>query len=1257
MEINMLESLEFYKEIIENHPQPILVINSDNGEIAYVNQSAVDFYGYNFDDFVHLNINQINTYSDAEIKNEMELAIKEKRNYSVYRHKLANDSIKAVSVMSYPLEIRRTKVLLNIVQEMKNFNKKLNDQFYKAIEDVHDMICLIRIEPSGYLRSIVASKAFVNLIEKDVSDVEDVEIESFLRLKNGYSYDDAVFDAEAFNAIFNKSVSVRVTNMQLRFYGDKYYLMKFEPLNVHPFSTRKLSWSDIEEHKSEDKGVLIDINYTLNNNNQLLFEKVNQVIRKKIESLFEEQHIMCERMSVTYRLTYFCHADTNVLYELAEKLIADQDKNQELLDIDIKYRVSISDYSYFGEKQLLTLNEMIKSYDDYEFDNIHAFAESDQFIKAIDIKNSISKAIETDQMRLYIQGIVDVKENCVEGYEVLIRWQHPDYGLVYPNEFLHLLELTGEVVQLDFWVIKRTFEFLRNSGGDFEGVYMHINLSPKTLANRDLLSYIKEHVHGVNVHKVVFEVTEEKNTPFMQYVLTELKQMGFLLAIDDFGKGYSSFSRIKNFGVQYVKIDKSFIHGLTENVDDLLILKSIISMCNNLNIKVIAEGIESLEQLEFLYSRKCYIIQGFLFSKPDSIVDLELKHQKTTNHAQNIINHLASKEITTKKFYNRGRIIFQDIDLNYEFVAPNIELSEMLNFDLHEFMKKSFLDLLPKKYMQPFKTFTESLCEQRDLNAIMLNLLGKGETTYRVICAANKKVEQDGYRLFLEFLEHEKETESELLGLSHSYIQAFEEAPSGMMIIDDDYCIKKWNRSCELIFGRTFNDVKDKNAIKLLADEENSRSMNSMLREAVQDTYSERLIDNSNADKELICRWHVSAIFDDTQQTHQYICIINDITEDLRNSRKMSRVNMALNQSNSIIIMTDVHGVIEYVNDEFYKITGFDREAVIGTYSKSLSMNEQNREYYSEIWRTIMRGEVWSGEVLNMKKDQTSYWAKVSIYPINEDSEVTGFVEIQTDTTNERELMDMNQNLKTKLFEQDKVASLGLLSSGIMHEINNPLSYIQGNVKYIIEEFSDLKSLDDDEIEDLKDAILDIDKGVTQIKDIAEGLKKYIFNSNLDEKEEVDLVSEIETVLMLSKNEYKYYASIDFLYDEDENYVVLGFASKLKQVFMNIIINAAHAISGADKGDLGNIKIELGLDDLYLNVMISDNGTGMDAATVEKIFEPLFTTKEEGVGSGLGLSVSRQIIEEDHDGKLSCVSILGEGTKFTIQLPKGLNGL
>ena len=151
--------------------------------------------------------------------------------------------------------------------------------------------------------------------------------------------------------------------------------------------------------------------------------------------------------------------------------------------------------------------------------------------------------------------------------------------------------------------------------------------------------------------------------------------------------------------------------------------------------------------------------------------------------------------------------------------------------------------------------------------------------------------------------------------------------------------------------------------------------------------------------------------------------------------------------------------------------------------------------------------------------------------------------------------------------------------------------------------------------------------------------------------ETVNLVSDIENVMLITKNEYKYHAEIIFDKEDDERYEIEGYSSKLKQVFMNMIINATHAIIEKNLDGLGQIYILLSKSDDHVQVTFRDTGIGMTQETMNKIFEPFFTTKGEGIGSGLGLGITQKIIEEEHQGTVTCTSEYGVGTTFVITLP------
>ena len=1239
-----------YREMIENHPASILLQDS-NGELVYINKSACDFYGYTSDEMMGMNISDINTFTDNEVLFELSEAKRENRNHFIFTHKLKNQTIIKVNVINYQIMIGGKDLLFSVISKVDEKSQENDRNIFDIFKNVDDAVCIVKHSDTELDRIVESSIAFNKLIEIDSNVTKSLSIEDILMIDNPFLIYKSEFNAKLYNTSKDIFIPVNVVRSKFNYASDAYSILVFKPQCYYSFQKQELTYDKLIGFKKFDKGHLVKIELFLDVERKEVFQKYLMFVNTVLHEDFEIRKLVYKSIEVGNSVLVYTEDKLSDIY-VALSIFLEHFDQYKSDDGDCKCRIGISDYDVYSENQLDSLKDIMGSFDPYEFNVIHTYSNKTSYSRALEIKNGIKKAIESSEFELYAQGIINIEDNAIEGYEILLRWNHPTHGMIMPDEFIPYAELTGEIVSIDLWVIKETFDFIKNHHKDLRNLIFHINLSTKTIASKLLIEHILKEKDDIDVKKIVFEITEDPTTNHMNFAIDELKELGFLLAIDDFGKGYSSFERIRNIGIQYVKIDKSFITSLTENVDDILILKAIISMCNNLNIKVIAEGIEQIEQLEFLYSRKCYIIQGYIFSKPEAVRNLLDNHDKLNTHVQKTVTELLSHEISSKKFYNHGRIIMQDINNLYKLITPNVALAEALGYDFDSFVELSILDMIPAQFKKTFKKFINNAKGDLGFRAIMLQLTNYDHTYSKVTCAVNKKKEEDVFRLYIEFIDNLEENEMELLGLSNSYLQAFDEAPSGMMIIAENFAVKKWNISCENIFGVKLINTKDQNVIKLLSNEDQLKDMNALFSQALNQGQAEMVLENITSDqKVIICRWHVNTAFDELEQTHQFICIVNDITEGIKRNRELSRVNKAIDQSKSIIMMTDGDANIEYVNEIFTQVSGYSKEDVMGANMSIVSSHELADDYYQKLWYTIKSGHVWEGEFHNRRKDGGFYWVDQTIYPVKENSSITGFVCIQTDTTKEKELKNLNLNLKNKLFEQDKVASLGLLSSGIMHEINNPLSFIQGNIKYIIEQFEDFENLVKEDVIDLHDAFLDIDKGVTQIKDIAEGLKKYIFKGSVEEKALVDLVDEIKTVLILAKNEYKYHANVRLKYLEDKKYEIYGFASKLKQVFMNFIINAAHAIESSNKNELGTITIELINLNKEIMIQISDDGCGMSTETIERIFEPLFTTKKEGVGSGLGLSVSRQIIEEDHNGLILCESVLNKGTVFKIKLP------
>lgn len=243
----------------------------------------------------------------------------------------------------------------------------------------------------------------------------------------------------------------------------------------------------------------------------------------------------------------------------------------------------------------------------------------------LDRENRLRHAVEYDQLRLYYQPQVDAKTLAVTGYEALIRWQDADSGLVPPDQFVPLLEDTGLIVPVGEWILQRACRDvakLRAMNKDFKSV--SINLSARQFVDNTLVDRIRLILEetGTSPAYIVIEITETimmTETERSLAILTELSNLGFQLSLDDFGTGYSSLAYLKQFPINAIKIDRSFVHGLEHNNSDAAICEAIITIGRQLGLKVVAEGVETREQFIYMRDRGCDLIQGYYFGRPTPI--------------------------------------------------------------------------------------------------------------------------------------------------------------------------------------------------------------------------------------------------------------------------------------------------------------------------------------------------------------------------------------------------------------------------------------------------------------------------------------------------------------------------------------------------------------------------------------------------------------------------------------------------------------
>ena len=238
------------------------------------------------------------------------------------------------------------------------------------------------------------------------------------------------------------------------------------------------------------------------------------------------------------------------------------------------------------------------------------------------IANSMRRGLDRGEFRLYYQPKLDVSSDCIVATEALVRWQHPELGLLAPTEFIQLAEESGLIVDLGEWVLREACrQNMAWHQDGMQGLRVAVNLSGYQLQHCRLVETVRTILDetGMPGELLEFEITESvimQNPDYAVEVLNEITNLGIHISIDDFGTGYSSLSHLKRFSVNTLKIDKSFVRDVENNSTDAAIASAIIAMGSSLNLKVIAEGVETEQQMDFLRENNCDQVQGFLISRP-----------------------------------------------------------------------------------------------------------------------------------------------------------------------------------------------------------------------------------------------------------------------------------------------------------------------------------------------------------------------------------------------------------------------------------------------------------------------------------------------------------------------------------------------------------------------------------------------------------------------------------------------------------------
>jgi len=261
---------------------------------------------------------------------------------------------------------------------------------------------------------------------------------------------------------------------------------------------------------------------------------------------------------------------------------------------------------------------------------LYAPAMNVRALERLALENMLRKALHNEELVLHYQPLIDARTRMITGVEALIRWEHPELGLLYPASFISVAELSGLILPIEQWVLRTACRQIRYWQRKIvHDMTISVNLSARQFQQPDLAEQIRVVVEdcGIQPSTLQVEITESnamQNADNTIHILRDLKSAGIRIAMDDFGTGYSSLNYLKRFPIDTLKLDRMFVNDVATDPIDAAIVSSVIDMAHSLSLKVVAEGVETDAQVDFLTRQQCDVLQGYLFGTPRTAEEMEL---------------------------------------------------------------------------------------------------------------------------------------------------------------------------------------------------------------------------------------------------------------------------------------------------------------------------------------------------------------------------------------------------------------------------------------------------------------------------------------------------------------------------------------------------------------------------------------------------------------------------------------------------------
>ena len=668
-ELALKSSETIYRQMFENNQAIKLIIDPEDGSIIEANAAALKFYGYSYRDLITKRISELNILSESEIFAEMQLAKQEKREFFNFQHKIASGEIKNVEVYAGPITVAGKTLLFSIVQDV-TIKKRVENKLKQTEQRFRDLFNNIDAEIS--IKDLQGKYISVNnkILKKLELNSEDILGKSDFDLYPKHLAEILVKeDKECLK--LKKSITTESyikNNLFHRFYSTIKFPLKDPCDNI--YAVCGIS-TDITEKKVADEKILHQAHF--DNLTELpnrflsldrLSQMLNEAIRKKdkVAVLFVDLdnfkkindllgHEVGDKLlfESAQRLNALIRAEDTVgrlggdefilllrnvhnskdVQPIAEALL---NKFRQPFYIDNRELILTASVGIaLFPDDAMSVSELLCNADTAMYqakalgrNNYSYFTESmnRDVSRRLALEEQMRGALERNEFTVHYQIQLDIENKSIIGAEALLRWHNKMLGHVSPDEFIVIAEQTGLIVPLGEFVLQQALSTIKQwhqkNGTEFK---IAVNLSPRQFRDPKLVDYIQQSLLDSNVsaRNLELEITEGVLMSGHSYIddaLNELSQLGVVLSMDDFGTGYSSLSYLRTYPFNVLKIDRCFVSGITDNNADKELVNATIAMSHALGLKVVAEGVETMEQFDLLAVLGCDYVQGYLLSKP-----------------------------------------------------------------------------------------------------------------------------------------------------------------------------------------------------------------------------------------------------------------------------------------------------------------------------------------------------------------------------------------------------------------------------------------------------------------------------------------------------------------------------------------------------------------------------------------------------------------------------------------------------------------